>query len=95
MFKKVIFNKIEEYINEKFKDLVKREFCLYGKVEFQEFKAYNMYYTQIYIDGQKVLLYNRRNVFENILYYDGYKKIIYATMVKKKIIKEMPDFIKD
>lgn len=94
MFKKLIFNKIEEYINEKFKDLVKREFCLYGKVEFQEFKAYNMYYTQIYIDGQKVLLYNRKNVFENILYYDGYKKIIYTTMVKKKIIKEMPDFIK-
>lgn len=94
LLNKIINDRIEEYINNQFKNYVKREFGLYGHIEFQEYKCYNLHYIEIYIDGKKVLLYSRKNVFDNLLYFDGYKKIIYLNMQKKKIIKDLPDFIK-
>lgn len=96
MLKRFIKREIDKYINERFQEMIKKEFCLYGKIEFKNYKYNkNYYYTEIFIEEKRVLVYNWSNVFMNVLYFDGYKKMIYVSMQRKKIIEEIPDFIKE
>lgn len=93
MFKKFIKREIDKYINERFQEMIKREFRIYGKVEFVNYKYdRNLNYTEIFIAGKRVLPYTWSNVFMNVLYFDGYKKLIYLNLKKKNIIKEIPEY---